>query len=265
MLVDAGGYRVHLYCTGGDTPTVVVVGGAFSFDWALVQPQVARFAHICTYDPSGTAWSDPPPKRDPTCSDRVVELHAVLKNAHVPGPYILVGFSIGGVIARLYARDYPDQVTGMVIVDHAFVPDAQPPPAVPSDSRDSPPVLLYGPPIKFGLEDDENFAKLPQVDQDLHKWAMSRDPVRPDERMLTACNSEIEAATKGVNFPLHSMPLVVISTENTAPGYSTLQTKLLALSRASTQMVSRDSSHMVIIDDPGVVVSAIKHIVSAQR
>src|SRR5579859_7534694 len=58
-LIDVGGYRVHIYCTGTGTPTVIVVGGGFSFDWGLVQPEVAAFTRICTYDPSGTAWSDP--------------------------------------------------------------------------------------------------------------------------------------------------------------------------------------------------------------
>jgi hypothetical protein len=56
-LVDVGGYRVHLYCTGAGSPTVFIVGG-FSFDWNLVQPKVAEFAKVCTYDVSGTAWSD---------------------------------------------------------------------------------------------------------------------------------------------------------------------------------------------------------------
>src|ERR1700761_1677951 len=58
-LVDVGGYRVHLYCTGQGSPTVMIVGAAFSVDWQLVQPEVAKFTLVCTFDPSGTAWSDP--------------------------------------------------------------------------------------------------------------------------------------------------------------------------------------------------------------
>ena len=60
-LVDVGGYRIHLYCIGRGSPTVMIVGAAFSFDWGLVQPEVAKFTRVCTFDPSGTAWSDPPP------------------------------------------------------------------------------------------------------------------------------------------------------------------------------------------------------------
>jgi pimeloyl-ACP methyl ester carboxylesterase len=78
-LIDVGGYRVHLYCTGSGSPAVVIMGGAFSFDWGLIQPEVAKFTQVCTYDPSGTAWSDPYPaarrqdKSLPTCADRVEE------------------------------------------------------------------------------------------------------------------------------------------------------------------------------------------------
>src|ERR1700693_2359389 len=61
QLVDVGGYRVHLYCTGSGSPTVVIIGAGFSFDWGLVQPEVARTTQMCSYDHSGTAWSDDGP------------------------------------------------------------------------------------------------------------------------------------------------------------------------------------------------------------
>ena len=180
-LVDAGGYRVHLYCTGTGSPTVMVVGGAFSFDWALIQPEVAKFTRICTYDPSGTAWSDsyrsvtPDVERPaPRCVDRVSEIHHLLRNAGVPGPYVLVGFSIGGLVGRLYIHEYPEDVAGMVVVDHAFIDvgsDAPHQPPVSSNgSVDSPPVLISSTPITLGLEDDRNFSKLPQLNRDLHAW-----------------------------------------------------------------------------------------------
>ena len=52
-LVDVGGYRVHLYCTGSGSPAVVIVGAGFSFNWGLVQPEVAKFTQVCSYDHSG--------------------------------------------------------------------------------------------------------------------------------------------------------------------------------------------------------------------
>jgi pimeloyl-ACP methyl ester carboxylesterase len=134
ILVDIGGYRVHLYCVGQGSPTVMIVGGAFSFDWGLVQPEVAKFTRVCTFDPSGTAWSDPfgvtartfssrstPVKEPlPTCADRIDEIHRLITKTPINGPYVLVGFSVGALWARIYTALYPNNIIGMVIVDHAF-------------------------------------------------------------------------------------------------------------------------------------------------
>src|ERR1700744_2295844 len=78
-LVDVGGYRVHLYCLGQGSPTVMIIGAAFSFDWGLVQPEVAKFTRVCSFDPSGTAWSDPfKGATPPTCNQRVDEAHQLV-------------------------------------------------------------------------------------------------------------------------------------------------------------------------------------------
>src|SRR2546430_852939 len=133
-LVAVGGYRVHLYCTGTGSPAVVIVGAGFSVNWGLVQPEVARFTQVCSYDHSGIGWSESGPKD--SCSLRVSEVHTALKNAGIKGPYVLVGHSLGGLVARLYAGQHPDEVAGMVFVDHAFHPAFPnvakvPPPAAP--------------------------------------------------------------------------------------------------------------------------------------
>lgn len=278
-LVDVGGYRVHLYCTGTGSPTVMIVGGGFSFDWGLVQPQVAKFTRICTYDPSGTVWSDPFPlalsQQFPTCSQRVEELHGLVRNASTEGPYVLVGFSIGGLYARFYAHNYPKEVAGMVIVDHAFInPGEELPRQAHSSSPekplspaqlDSPPVLISKTPITLGIEDDQNFNKLPQTDQALHRWAMSTHPLRPTAEAAAECFSAIDKATQENPHPLDGMPLVVISTNNDSPNYRNLQMELLSLSRNSRHLIAEDSSHMVIIDQPAIVVQAIREVVAALR
>ncbi len=120
-LVDVGGYRVHLYCTGTGSPTVVIVGAGFSFNWGLIQPEVAKFTQVCSYDHSGIGWSESGPKD--SCSLRVSEVHTALKTAGIKGPSVLVGHSLGGLVARLYAGQYPDEVAGMVFVDHALPSD----------------------------------------------------------------------------------------------------------------------------------------------
>jgi pimeloyl-ACP methyl ester carboxylesterase len=281
-LVDIGGYRVHLYCTGAGNPTVMIIGGGFSFDWGLVQPQVANFARVCTYDPSGTAWSDPVPTGTlakpvsvdsppyPKCSARIDEIHALLQRASIKRPLVLVGFSIGALFARLYAAEYPAEVAGIVIVDHAFIdPGTTPQPTAPrahaqappdASGVDSPPVLISQTPITLGIEDDENFRKLPQLDQDLHSWAMSNHPVRPTAAAAAECISEVETATHNDAYPLGNTPLVVISTTNDSPKYQQLQTKLFALSRNARHVVAENSSHMVIVDEPQIIVSAVQQI-----
>jgi pimeloyl-ACP methyl ester carboxylesterase len=284
-LVDVGGYRVHLYCMGTGSPAVVVAGGAFSFDWGLIQPDVAKFTRICTYDPPGTAWSDPylpAQQQSPRCIDRVAELHRLLIEAAVPGPYVLVGFSIGGLVGRLYTHEYPREVAGMVIVDHAFIDvgsdaahrapvSAQPSEpktsfgSTPADSVDSPPVLIASSPITLGLEDDWNFNKLPQRNRDLHAWAMSIHPARPTPETAAECSATVENATKDQAFPFADKPLIVIRTTEDLPNYERLQARLLRLSRNSKQIVAGNSSHMIIIDEPELVTNSVREVVEAIR
>src|SRR5207248_6813555 len=90
--------------------------GDFSFIWSLVQPSVARFTRICTYDRAGSAWSEPGPNPR-TFQQITTELHTALRNAKIKAPYVLVGQSYGGFPARAFARYYPKEVVGMVLVD----------------------------------------------------------------------------------------------------------------------------------------------------
>jgi pimeloyl-ACP methyl ester carboxylesterase len=119
-MVDVGGWKLHLYCTGKSTggPTVVLESGSgdFSFDWILVQKQVEKFTQVVSYDRAGSAWSElgPSPR---TMKQICYELFTALNNAQIKGPYILVGHSIGGLLVRTFAEEYPDQVFGVVLVD----------------------------------------------------------------------------------------------------------------------------------------------------
>jgi pimeloyl-ACP methyl ester carboxylesterase len=181
-----------------------------------------------------------------------------------------VGFSVGALWERLYAAQYPDDIAGMIMVDHAFLPDGKPMEAhqagAPASShRDNGPALIAQAPIVFRFEDDVNFGRLPQRDQELHKWAVAQNPVRPDEAMALDCFNQICVADGDRPFPLGGMSLTVIRTENESPGYAELQAKLLALSHRSRQVVAWDSSHMVPIDQPEVIVSAIQKMIETTR
>jgi pimeloyl-ACP methyl ester carboxylesterase len=268
-LVDVGGYRVHLYCLGQGSPTVMIAG-AFSFDWALVQPEVAKFTRVCTFDPSGTAWSDPfETTALPTCGQRVDEIHRLIMKAPVDGPIVLVGYSVGAQWARLYEARYPNNIVGMVIVDHAFIPGQVPPRkaahlhSLPQGF--SPPTLVSQAPIVLDFQDDENFSKLPKDDQDLHTWALSENPIRPDYEMAKDCFADLSMVTGKSAFPLGDMPLAVISTGNETPGYLKLQTDLMALSHRSEHAIAWNSTHMVLIDEPEVITGSILKMAAAAR
>lgn len=117
-LVDVGGYKLHIYCIGEGSPTVILDSAAdmMSSDWAWIQPEIAKNTQVCSYDRAGMGWSDPSPKsRD--AKQVVLELHSLLTNAGISGPYVLVGHSVSGLYVRLYASQYPDEVVGMVLVD----------------------------------------------------------------------------------------------------------------------------------------------------
>jgi pimeloyl-ACP methyl ester carboxylesterase len=138
-LVDIGGRSVYLECRGTGSPTVVLVTGYRSSAriWTedlrqpqaprmMVLPGVAAFTRVCAYDRPGTiATIDGnvlPSRSDPitqprTATDLVGELHALLQASGVPGPYVLAAHSLGGLVARLYASTYPDEVVGLVLVD----------------------------------------------------------------------------------------------------------------------------------------------------
>jgi pimeloyl-ACP methyl ester carboxylesterase len=121
QMVDIGGYRLHLYCLGENrpgSPTVILeqgLGGTTAA-WARVQPQVAQSTRVCAYDRAGIGWSDPGPAPRDALS-MAGELHSLLQAAAVPGPYVLVGWSFGGLVIRVYAGHYPDEVAGLVLLD----------------------------------------------------------------------------------------------------------------------------------------------------
>jgi len=120
-LVDLGGHRLHVNCTGKGSPTVVVENGLgdFSFGWILVQSRVSRFTGICTYDRAGYAWSGPGPKPR-TFGQLNLELRDALSKLGEQGPFVLVGHSYGGPEVRNFATTYPGEVAGIVLVDASF-------------------------------------------------------------------------------------------------------------------------------------------------
>jgi pimeloyl-ACP methyl ester carboxylesterase len=197
----------------------------------------------------------------------VSEVHTALKNAGIKGPYVLVGHSLGGLVARLYAGQYPDEVVGMVFVDHAFHP------AFPSVARVPPPAtppMTLAPGGGGGIENDPNFSKLSSRDRELHLWAMSQTrnqmALQANHEMMPECVAQADAIAKEHSHPLGDKPLVDVSTDEAlGPDYVKLQTELLSLSQNSKQIIAEKSGHFVIIDRPDVVIDAIRQVVQSVR
>jgi pimeloyl-ACP methyl ester carboxylesterase len=119
QIVAAGdGARLNLYCLGNGSPTVVLDSGwgDWAPAWSVVQPRMAQFTRVCSYDRAGSGFSDPGPL--PRTTARIAEeLHGALHAAGIAGPYILVGSAFGGDHARAFADLYMDEVAGLVLVD----------------------------------------------------------------------------------------------------------------------------------------------------
>jgi pimeloyl-ACP methyl ester carboxylesterase len=117
-LYDVGGHRLHLDCRGSGGPTVVLMSGlgGSSAGWARIAPAVAGTSRVCAYDRAGQGWSEDAPDRQDGVA-AATDLHTLLSRAGEDGPYVLVGHSIGGDHAMVYAARYPEQVAGMVLLD----------------------------------------------------------------------------------------------------------------------------------------------------
>jgi pimeloyl-ACP methyl ester carboxylesterase len=303
-LIDLGGRRLHINCTGTGNPTIVMEAGAgdFSFDWSLVQPKVARFARVCTYDRAGYAWSEagPTPR---TMQQIAYELHTGLKNAGIKSPYVLVGHSLGGLIVRIYASQYPKGVAGIVLVDSSHedqsivimnrttkkekvvhwreLASGRPMPpiqtAAPSSAgSDSPSGRTRSDQSKL----DAPYDRLPPKIQQMRLWAMSQpsyDAARSSETFdfLADELARMFAQREGTKYPLSDMPLIVltrgIAGEDEQANrllleeHDRLQMDLTSLSTNSKQIIAQHSGHYIQLEEPALVVSAIKQVVTAVR
>jgi len=118
-LITVDGYQVHLFCVGEGSPTVIFEGGGGGINtlesWSLQEP-ISAYTRICVYDRSGEGWSEP--RTEPRSWEQyTIELERILEAAEIESPYVMVGMSFGGPVARLFAMRNPDQVVGVVLID----------------------------------------------------------------------------------------------------------------------------------------------------
>ncbi|MGW6130813.1 alpha/beta fold hydrolase [Cellulomonas sp. NPDC055163] len=132
QLIDVGGHRLHLDCTGSGSPTVVLIPGAGgkSSDLGLITPAIAPDTRVCVYDRAGRGWSEP--SDTPQDATQIAtDLHTLLRRGDVPGPFVLAGHSFGGLYTLTFAARYPNDVAGMVLLDSTA-------PASPASSTAAP-------------------------------------------------------------------------------------------------------------------------------
>lgn len=294
-LVDIGGYRLHIHCSGEGKPTVVIDSGLgdFSLGWSLVQPEVAKFTRVCTYDRAGYGWSDSGPK--PRTSQQVVkELHTLLVNAGVEGPYVLVGHSGGGLNVRLYASQYPGEVVGMVLVDPAHEESWSRFPAQVWKvqiakwrvmKRVMKFLLLL---TKLGLlrlfgrliGPPEFVKKLPSEIQPMYLAAFNANYFNTflDE----FASLEESFAQVRITDTLGDIPLIVLTggdlldqsrvrlpasfpMEEAKRAWVELHAELANLSSRGTHIVAEECGHMMAVENPKLVINAIQQVVSEVR
>jgi pimeloyl-ACP methyl ester carboxylesterase len=267
--VWVGGHRLHLVCRGSGSPTVVFdsgLGGS-SLDWTLVQPAVASFTRACAYDRAGYAWSDQGPL--PRDSDNIVrDLEQLLGNGSVAAPYVLVGHSLGGLIVQHFARQNPQRVAGIVLVDATHEDQFRRlREAVIQSGRGRRAFLVVGDAryVPDGLPEDI-------------RLLASGFSGRP--KSIVVVRSELSFLHKGVRPAatgyLPDVPLVVISHRISTPAASPregrweemwmeMQLDLAALTPQSKHVIASTGDHYVHIREPGLVVDAVRDIVEQHR
>lgn len=267
-LVDIGGYRLHLHCTGSGSPIVVIDSGLGDFSpvWGWVQPEVAKTTRICTYDRAGMGWSER--SSEPrTARQFAKELRALLANANEHGPYVLVGHSLGAYTVRVYAHDYPSEVAGVVFVDPQNLPESSDSttPAPNPGSNFAPTILarlglvrLFAGPLGA----DQN---LPPEDKSAYK-ALSVTPLSSETFL-----DEMMGISEGVSqarevLSLGELPLIVLTRGKGLDLESaSSQKRYLKLSTNSHQFFAEKSGHGIMIEQPEAAVSSIVRMVELVR
>lgn len=270
-LVDVGGFRVHIRCTGTSSsgrPTVILDAGngGSSLDWSLVQPGVAAFARVCSYDRAGYGWSDSGPQ--PRTSERIArELHTLLAKAGVPGPYVLVGHSFGGLNMRLYAYTYPHEVAGLVLVDSSHERDPAAQAAIQNGQTQLSTcqrIAPFGVIRLFGFL-DSFIAAYPHAVQPVVKahFYQTRFCGTWYDESAAWSQSITQVRLARAQQTLRNLPLVVITHGKALDAaWQTLQNDLARLSTNSTHLLATQSGHAIMFDQPELVIAAIRQIVT---
>jgi pimeloyl-ACP methyl ester carboxylesterase len=262
-LEDVGGHRLHIWCTGAGSPTVVLETGlsGSTADWGFVQPEVATFTRVCSYDRAGMGYSDPGPS--PRTAGRIArELARLLDRAGIGGPVVLAGASIGGLYVRAFASEHPERAAGLVLVDASHERQEM---EAPRLARIVPLLApagvfrLLG--VSFALG-PESLAPSTQSMARATRFRTAGYVAAADEiTHVRQSAAEAEAGRRKLDIPV----VVVTAGRGADAAWRALQRDLAGLSDRGCQVVADESGHVVALDQPPVVVEAIRAAVTAAR
>ncbi|MBW4565211.1 MAG: alpha/beta hydrolase [Mojavia pulchra JT2-VF2] len=289
-LIEVNGRNWHYQIMGKGQPTVIIDSGTGGthLDWQLVQPEVAKFTRILTYDRAGYGWSDL--SLQPRTAEQIVrELRQLLRKAEIEPPYVLVGMSLGGLFSRLFAYDYPEEVAGMVLVDvaHEKMYQESSTEWVELNKRLEELLIHVLPiigriglfrllvnfdylPFAVGL-----FQKFPSSIRPLAKAIYSQtqfiETFAQESAAVSISMNQVEQARKAKSFP--EIPLIVLSsgkpdfdiTQQVLEKLQQLHADLANESPQGVHMIAENSGHAIQLDNPELVIDAIRRVVEQVR
>jgi pimeloyl-ACP methyl ester carboxylesterase len=257
VAINDQGARLHLHTRGRhhrqdnpDAPVVLLDAGSpgFSAQWGWIQPAIAEFATVVSYDRPGLGWSDPRRDDDPyDPRDTADRLHAALQKVGLPGPYLVVGHSYGGLTSRVFAAAYPEEISGLVLVDPSH-PDQG---GDPGGSMWFMTALAHTGALRLGLATgmfDSRIGDLPDRQAD-EAAAIFVQPGQWSavERELAAW-SDIAAHLEDAE-PVGDLPLTVLSAGTGSPEEHQLHAELAALSSRGSHTSVAEATHLSLLTD----------------
>lgn len=270
QLIDVGGHRLHLNCTGSGSPTVVLEPGAggTSSDLGWIAPAVAHDTRVCVYDRAGRGWSEP--ADTPQDGAQIAtDLHTLLHRGNVPGPYVVAGHSFGGLYALTFAARYPDEVAGLVLVDSTAPAPAATPPSASSVAAGSSDVMsrvsaLVSSSARLGLGrivSLSDYGTLPPQSRDeARAHAATSRQIRSTIEEYIQGGASVQEAAALQDF--NNKPLVVLTAgSGSAAGWIEKQNALAKLSTNTAHRVIDGATHGSMVSDQTHAASTTRAII----
>ena len=274
QLIDVGGYRVHVLCMGQGSPTVLLDAwaGGWTTEWQPVQSALAQKTRVCAWDRAGSGWSDLSP-HDHSPSAYADEMAAVLRAAHIDGPYVLVAASYGGRVARLFTHDHPGDVLGVVFVDAAHE-DSFSEQDLANQQQETKQVAvanfvlsrlglgrLLGPELSVIVDGPVAYT-IPESTREVISVIALRPKNLEGNERLSAHHQDDDDLLRAAG-TLGDRPVVVL-TSTTFLGrmdrWAEAQDKLAALSSRSEQHIL-EGSHLIAWQHPDALVAAVQRVI----